>query len=159
MTIKTLVLLGPLWLIFHLTPVCAQQIQLLPPPELSVCEEALLEFEISTGDAELESGELTLTLPCGFSYSAGSLSAGEEISIDDASRPTFALPDLSGQSTLIWGIHVQIDCDATACIDNGSLFSIDVELEHQAGTQSFSSEPFNVETPYLIITGIDEPYW
>ena len=140
------------------TTLSAQQIQLVPPDGLSVCDEASLAFEVSSGSA-LEQAELSLQLPCGFRYLPGSVAGGSELSTDDGARPKLALPDVAAGETHLLEIGIQIDCEATACIDNGSLFSVTMNLEHAAGALSVNSEAFNVETPYLIVTSIDEPYW
>ena len=141
------------------TSLFAQQIQLIPPDGLSVCDEASLTFEVSSGGAALEGAELSIQLPCGFTYVPGSVVGGSELSDDDPSRPELALPALAADETQTLEIGVQIGCAATACIDNGNLFAVDMELAHSAGTLSASSAPFNVETPYLLITSVDEPYW
>ncbi|HKK80232.1 MAG TPA: hypothetical protein VJ933_11415, partial [Phaeodactylibacter sp.] len=141
------------------TTLFAQQIQLIPPDGLSVCDEASLAFEVSSGGADLEEAALNIQLPCGFTYVPGSVVGGSELSDDDPSRPELALPDLAPDETHTLEISVQIGCEATACIDNGNLFAVDMALAYSAGTLSASSAPFNVETPYLLITSIDEPYW
>lgn len=137
----------------------AQQAQLQPPGNLSVCEDQAFQYTITGGTNGLQDATLTLGLPCGITYQAGSISGGIEEAIGNPSEPVFAFPEVPAGDTLNLTLQADVSCQALPCIDAGELFSITAELEHANGSQGFASDPFNVETASLLITNGENLYW
>jgi len=137
----------------------AQQVQLQPPGNLSVCEDQTFQYTITGGTNGLQDATLTLGLPCGITYQAGSISGGTEEAIGNLSVPVFALPEVPAGDTLSLTLQADVSCQALPCIDAGELFFITAELEHANGSQGFASDPFNVETANLLITNGENLYW
>lgn len=146
-------------LLFAQLTLSAQQAQLQQPGNLNVCENRQLLYTITGGTNGLQDATLALSLPCGITYQAGSISGGTEEGIGNLSEPVFALPEVAAGDTLLLTFQTDVSCAALPCIDAGELFFITAELEHAGGSQGFASDPFNVETANLLITNGENLYW
>jgi len=155
---QTIALLSCLFLLLA-SGLTAQQVTLHPPGNLSVCEDQQLQYIITGGTNGLQDPTLSLGLPCGITYQAGSISGAAEADIGNLSGPVFSLPEVPAGDTLTLSFHADVSCQTLPCIDAGELFFITAELEHAGGSQGFASDPFNVETANLLITNGENLYW
>ena len=158
MNTQTCILIVSLFSTLH-SSLNAQQAQLTPPGNLSVCEAQQLQYTITGGTDGLQDATLSLGLPCGITYQAGSISGAAEADLSNLSGPVFSLPEVPAGDTLTLSFQADVSCQALPCIDAGELFFITSELQHANGSQGFASDPFNVETANLLITNGENLYW
>lgn len=139
-------------------PVSGQIVLFQPSsPGATVCEEHGFAFDMLNNGAEAIGETLvTLEMPCGFEYLAGTVSGLWEEDLSDLRRPVFRLDDWSPGEVVSVQLRSIISCQASDCLNGGELFSLQVIIRFGGNTQSFQSEDFNVQTPQLVIVGVQD---
>jgi gliding motility-associated-like protein len=136
----------------------AQIILFKPAPQAaSVCQEQTLAFQmVHTGAGQIGETLVTLELPCGFEYRAGTISGLQEEEISELQRPVFRLADWSTGEEIAVQLEVIITCQAADCLNAGNLFFMNAVLTYDGTSQSFQSDAFTVQTPLLVIVGVQD---
>lgn len=109
---------------------------------------------IHTGQDVLDQVVVTVHLPCGFQYIPGSVTGIVEDDLGDLQHPVFTVEDVQPGSTIPFSLDLFITCDALPCLAAGEVMNTTVSLVVNGSTVSFPSDPFNVETPRLVITKV-----
>ncbi len=125
----------------------------------TVCANRMVSMTVTnTSGDDLENTSVTLHLPCGVEYVQGTFQGGAELDLSDLNKPVLGLSNIEPGMQVSLNINVIVTCAAIPCLNSGQVFSIHADLSSSAGTQTFVSDPFNLETPQLVVTAIDQPY-
>ncbi|MEO6038373.1 MAG: hypothetical protein ABIQ93_08170, partial [Saprospiraceae bacterium] len=125
------------------------------PSQLHVCGQDGFEIVVKNNlAAPLVNLQLTLSLPTGIEYLAGSITGATEFSLANPSAPVFALADLPAGAVVILSGQEKANCSLVAAINSGQEFSNIVTLTYTGGTQQFTSLKYPVETGLLTILSI-----
>ncbi len=125
----------------------------------TVCQEHVQRFVVQNSGGTITGNiEVTIQLPCGMTYLPGTVTSGSEADISDLNQPVFAFPELPAGSTIQVAITVLTDCAALPCLNQGSFFNTTAILAINGATSTFPSDPYNVETPRLVITNVNKTY-
>ena len=124
-----------------------------------VCDR--VEFSVTVRNDENQhwnNNILTVKLPCGFNYIETSLSGAAEADVSNRSKPVFDLGTIQQKTEKVMRFSVDLHCSALQCLNAGELFRNEYFLMAQEGQKSVVSEYFNVETPNIIISRIQDPF-
>lgn len=106
---------------------------------------------------------VTITLPGGVNYIAGTANNATEVDVSDLENPIFVIPDLNTLSTYSFSIQIETGCDVQTFIDGGGtilnsvLFDFDAINSSGAitpGTFTHQSNVYAITIPNLSITNI-----
>lgn len=137
----------------------AQSISISIGDELSICQQTSLNINIkNTTDVELKPSELTIKMPCGTTYITGSVTAAVEKSVNDPSLPVFTVEKIPKQANLTIKMQIKLNCEALKCLDAQQSPVFEAVLANSTTTLNYSSQSFNVQSPNLVITSIDNVY-
>lgn len=126
--------------------------------DFSICQEASYQMTIYNNENyPLEGNVMEINFPCGIEYVMNSISKADEINIENLHNPKFSVADLPVDSTIIITFHIQAPCYVLECLDNSFVFYNEFKFTHAQGSKTINSDPFNIETPQLIITKIEDP--
>lgn len=109
---------------------------------------------IHTGQNVLDQVAVTVHLPCGFQYVPGTVTGIMEDDLSDLQHPVFQVDDVQPGSVIAISMDLFITCDVLPCLAAGEVMNTTVSLIVNGSTVSFPSDPFNVETPRLVITKV-----
>ncbi|HRW75905.1 MAG TPA: hypothetical protein P5563_08370, partial [Saprospiraceae bacterium] len=101
---------------------------------------------------------ITFLLPCGMIYQPGSVSGAQEETITDLQNPVFSLAGLPAGASLTIRIGVTVTCEALTCLNQGYQYKTTASLDVDGVVKMFPSDPYNVETPRLVITKVNKSY-
>ncbi|MBK9254763.1 MAG: gliding motility-associated C-terminal domain-containing protein [Saprospiraceae bacterium] len=141
--------------IFYVSKLQSQDISLSSYSGLNVCDTS--EFFILLENNEgisLSGNSIRISLPCGFRYVQGSVVFGTESDISNLSEPVLNYKNLTIGEKLIVSFRAILSCESLQCIDRGDNFSLKIVSTTNIGTKSFTSSNLNIETPFLVITGL-----
>ncbi|MFZ1581722.1 MAG: hypothetical protein WAT26_11290, partial [Saprospiraceae bacterium] len=137
----------------------AQSISFSIGDELSICQQTSLNINIkNTTDVELKPSELTIKMPCGTTYITGSVTAAVEKSVNDPSLPVFTVEKIPKQANLTIKMQIKLNCEALKCLDAQLSPVFEAVLANSTTTLNYTSQSFNVQSPNLVITSIDNVY-
>lgn len=126
------------------------------PEGSSVCDTATYEVTISNNAPDSIKGvSVTIDLPIGIDYINNTISGATEQDISNPNAPIFGLVDLASGDSQTFTFDGFYQCDLIDRINSGQLFTNDITVNHQDGSQSITTTPYLIETALLIITGID----
>lgn len=126
---------------------------------LTICEQNLITFEITNnGSTVLNNPEISIDLPCGFAYVPSSVSNAFQKNITNVNQPIFGLSDIGIGEKYSFSIMTIIGCDAVTCLNNQEVFIIESNFIANGSSTVSTSLPFNVQSPNLVITKIENPY-
>jgi gliding motility-associated-like protein len=138
----------------------AQLITYLPPAGgVSVCETETHQVTLqNNGGGGFTNLSLSIQLPDCLEYVSGTITGGTEEDIDNLSAPIFTLPDLpSGQNALLQ-LQIRAGCACVEAINDGTLFFNSITLHSDQGNSTLTTDLYEIETPLLVITDIDDAY-
>lgn len=123
------------------------------PERVTVCDSSLFSINVSNpSGADLTNLQITVELPGNLEYRPGTVSGGSEANISNLGLPVFALSDIaSGQDQRI-DFFVFADCDVFTAINSSVIFSAKITADFSGGNAEITSDPFPVETPFLVVT-------
>ncbi len=144
----------------HMGNLVAQDVKFNIPSYISVCEEVPLSIEIkNTSPSLLKSNEISVNLPCGFTYIPGTVSGGAtEKNISVSNTPIFVFGDLEAGKVVKIKIIAKIGCAALDCIDQNVLFDIRTNHIFTGSSNTVVSPPFNIQSPGIVITKYESPF-
>ncbi|MEL6672784.1 MAG: FG-GAP-like repeat-containing protein [Bacteroidota bacterium] len=132
------------------------------PQTIYACgtEETFVIEYLNTSGFGLTGQELTLTLPPGINYVAGSATslAGPSVSDEDVSdphTPVLSIGDLEDGGTAQFSIQYTADLDAVTYLLSGSTPSNALSLSTNEGQASYTSESYNVLYAALTIQSVN----
>ncbi len=142
-------------------PAHTQNIELIPPDNLTACGQATWQLTVSnTSTTPLTNLELAVLFTtttgsnCDISYVAGSVAGAAEADLSHPSMPVFALPDLPVGGSVHLTLDAAAGCGLYDCINSGELFATQATLTYDGGTTTATTPPFNAFTPLLVITQV-----
>lgn len=124
-----------------------------------VCDQ--VEFIVTVRNDENENwneNKLDVQLPCGFNYVSASVTGAAESDISDLRSPVFDLGNIPQKTEKVIRFETNLTCSALQCLNDGQLFRNEYVLTGQQGQKSAVSENFNIETPNIVISGIQDPF-
>lgn len=124
-----------------------------------MCEdfEVIIIVNNNRGEA-MSAPELYLSFPCDIKYQDNSISSGQLIESSSPESPGFILNSiLPGQSEII-RLRVYTSCGLYSCLNNLVSPVIAGNISWGEGSISLSSSVMNIESPNLVISGIDRTY-
>lgn len=101
---------------------------------------------------------LNVQLPCGFKYVPGSITNASESDISNLSLPKFSIGNLAKNTERSYTFKAIPDCTAYDCLNMGMTFRNEYSIVSAQGQKTIISDNYNVETPNLIITTINNPF-
>lgn len=124
----------------------------------TVCQPHTFTFSVFQNSANpLPATNVAVYLPCGMTYLPGSVVGLTEQDLGTPQVPVFMTESIPAGSTKEVTLEVDIPCESLhACLDSGKLFFLTVRIGEGADTLVFPSDPFNLETPHLVITKVDD---
>ena len=138
----------------------AQEVSFEWKEPVTVCDSSYLFLTLSNNTSgDFASSEFTLSLPCGIAYKISTVSgAVSEQDISDLSRPVFKVFDVRAGHKLTFSIQIKSSCTTLACLDRQEIFTCKAEWKTGGSARTFTSDPVSVESPNLIIYGIEDIY-
>lgn len=125
------------------------------PDELIVCDSNDFVFTLTNASPDtLLSIGVTVNMPTGLEYVAGSISNGNELDISNPTAPIFSYPQILPFESIEFTISTELKCDLVTSINSGALFTNTISAEWDGGNNSITTLPFIIETPLLVITDI-----
>lgn len=95
----------------------------------------------------------TIDLPMGIDYVANSVADAIEQDISNLDMPVFELPNIASGESHTFFLDGFYQCTLIDNINNGILFTNQITINHQGGSQSVTTTPYLIETALLVITG------
>ncbi|HMU01969.1 MAG TPA: hypothetical protein PJ990_00010 [Saprospiraceae bacterium] len=139
--------------------ISGQTVTYIVSDNLTVCEQNVITFEVTNnGSAILNNPEISIDLPCGFAYIPSSATNATQKNIANVNAPSFTLNNIAIGEKYTFIISANIGCDAVACLNDLEIFNIKSTFTANNNTTESSSLPFNVQSPNLVITRIENPY-
>ncbi len=137
----------------------AQNITYTISENLAICEQTVISFDVKNmGSTVLIKPEVIIDLPCGFAYNPSTATNAVQKSISDLNKPVFTLNNINAGEKYTFTIIATIGCDAVECVNNLQVFNILSTFTSNNITTESTSLPFNVQSPNLVITKIENPY-
>ncbi|MCZ2337554.1 MAG: hypothetical protein LC127_05005, partial [Chitinophagales bacterium] len=138
----------------------AQEVSFEWKEPVTVCDSSYLFLTLSNNTSgDFTSSEFTLSLPCGIAYKTSTFSGSvSEQDISDLSRPVFKIFDVRAGHKLTFSIQIKSSCTTLACLDRQEIFTCKAEWKIGGSAKTFTSDPVSVESPNLIIYGIEDIY-
>jgi gliding motility-associated-like protein len=131
-----------------------------PPDSLFVCGTDTLRFSVAnTGNASLAAIALTLELPSGLEYVAGSVSGATQGNISNIGSPQFALTGLAAGATTDVLVLVRAGCGLVEAINGGQLFFHKLVATSGAIMEQLTSVQYKIETGLLLIQSVNPVNW
>lgn len=139
--------------------ISGQTVTYIVSDNLTVCEQNIITFEVTnTGSSILNNPEISIDLPCGFTYIPSSISNATQKNITNLNVPSFTLNNIAIGEKITISISANIGCEAVACVNDLEIFNIKSTFTANNNTTESTSLPFNVQSPNLVITRIENPY-
>ncbi|MCB0642331.1 MAG: hypothetical protein KDC44_11860, partial [Phaeodactylibacter sp.] len=130
------------------------------PIDPVVCNATTWSFSIENDQSEpLASGTISIQFPTCINYVPGSVSGLTEQDISNLNAPVFAVPALASGAQVTVSLGQEMDCGCLALIDAGVLFSNQVSYTTAGNTFAFISNPYEVNTPLLVLTSISNSFF
>ncbi|MFZ1705606.1 MAG: gliding motility-associated C-terminal domain-containing protein [Saprospiraceae bacterium] len=124
-----------------------------------VCNETTFSITIKNDEnVDWTNAKLTVQLPCGFEYKLSTISGATENNITQKNTPIFDIITLVKNVEKNLTFKVLSTCKSGSCIDDGQQFKNDFILIADQGEKRISSDIFNVETPNIIISKVNNSY-
>ncbi len=147
----------PLWflisLFFSISLFSQVSITYVNPIGLSVCDSATYQITITNNFPDtIRDVTVAVDLPQGIDYVNNSVVNATEQDISNLNIPLFSIPNLASGAAHTFSMDGFYQCDLIDNINNGVLFSNIITVNHQAGSQSSTTNPYVIETALLIIT-------
>ncbi len=138
----------------------AQEVSFEWNEPVTVCDSSMLFISVSNNtSSDFSVSELALTLPCGVTYNASSVSgAVSEQDILDLSRPVFRIFDVRAGRILTFSIRISSSCATLACLDRQEVFAYKADWNIGGTAKTYTSDPVSVESPNLIIYSLEDIY-
>ena len=139
--------------------ISGQTVTYIVSDNLTVCEQNVITFEVTnTGSSILNNPEISIDLPCGFTYIPSSVSNATQKNIGNLNVPSFTLNNIAIGEKYTIRISANIGCDAVECVNDLEIFNIKSTFIANNISTISTSLPFNVQPPNLVITRIENPY-
>ncbi len=139
--------------------ISGQTVTYIVSDNLTVCEQNVITFEVTnTGSSILINPEISIDLPCGFTYIPSSVSNATQKNIGNLNVPSFTLNNIAIGEKYTFSISTNIGCDAVECVNALEIFNIKSTFIANNISTISTSLPFNVQSPNLVITRIENPY-
>ena len=124
------------------------------PVGFSVCDTATYQVTITNNFPDsIKDVSVTVDLPEGIDYVNSSVVDATEQDITNLNAPIFGLPNLASGEAQTFSMDGFYQCDLIGNINSGVLFTNVITVNHQAGNQTATTNPYLIETALLIITG------
>ncbi len=120
----------------------------------TVCDSATYQVTITNNSPDsIKDVFVTIDFPMGISYVNNSVVDAAEQNITNLNTPVFGLPNMASGAAQTFSFDGFYQCDLIDNINSGALFTNDITVDHQTGSQSTTTSPYLIETALLIITG------
>lgn len=129
------------------------------PSLLFVCDSAQFDVTIhNNGNSTAGNIAVQINFPIGISYAPGAVSGASENNISNLSQPVFSLADIPAGGSKSFSLYARATCAAVDAINAGQLFTNTILATSNSGNANATSNPYDVETPLLVITGIQSTF-
>lgn len=130
----------------------AQQLSYTVPQDFYVCDTALVSItlENTTGSA-MVAPAVTITLPAGVTYVAGSITGGFEQNISNLEMPILGLQNIAVGASKTILLSLFASCSLYDDINSGASFTNEIAAIWQGGNDNITTIPYKIETPLLVI--------
>ncbi|MBK8622065.1 MAG: gliding motility-associated C-terminal domain-containing protein [Saprospiraceae bacterium] len=127
--------------------------------QINVCGQTKFTITVRNDEnTDWNANLLSIQLPCGFTYVAGSVSGAAESNVINTSVPRFDLGNIGQKTEKTFSILTNLSCTSLECLNAGFIFKNEFLLTSQQGQKIVVSDNFNVETANLVMTKIEEPF-
>ena len=125
------------------------------PTDLFVCGVSPAAVVVTnTGGATLSNVSLSLTLPNGVEYVAGSVNNAILQSLNAPNNPVFSLPNIASGQILSVQLQVKAACMVQLAINSGQLFSNSATLTFGGGSAQATSANYPIQTGLAQIVSV-----
>jgi|GEM_PF-2069557 len=137
--------------LFYLLPAQNILISYTKSDSLFVCNSDTFTVMVQNNNlAVLTGASLTMNLPSGLTYVAGTVTGAGQQNISNLSAPVFVLPDVPANQSATLKIMVSADCNAADALDAGQLFIANIAVSSALGNAQVSTSSIPVETGAII---------
>jgi len=137
--------------LFYLLPAQNILISYSKSDSLFVCNSDTFTVMVQNNNlAVLTGASLTMNLPSGLTYVAGTVTGAGQQNISNLSAPVFVLPDVPANQSATLKIMVSADCNAADALDAGQLFIANIAVSSALGNAQVSTSSIPVETGAII---------
>ncbi len=120
----------------------------------TVCDTATYQVTITNNFPDsIKSINVPIDLPPGIDYVNGTAIDASEQDISNLNVPIFGLPNLESGASATFSFDGFYQCELISNINSGALFTNNITVNHQTGSQTTTTTPYLIETALLIITG------
>jgi len=122
--------------------------------EITVCDSTYVTYLFTNSYPQaIADARITLSLPAGIDYVAGSITDAQEVDISDLHQPVFQKSLI--RSGGIDSITLLLAASCEARVKEGQKFVNRIEVQHSLGKQIYESNPpYSIRTAHLIIEDI-----
>jgi gliding motility-associated-like protein/uncharacterized repeat protein (TIGR01451 family) len=132
----------------------------LPPDSLFVCGTDTLRFSVTnSGNAAIANINLTIELPSGLEYVAGTVTGVTQANISNLGTPKFTLANLAAGATTDVFFLARANCGLVEAINGGQLFFHKISATSGAITEQLTSVQYKIETGLLLIQSVTPLNW
>ncbi len=122
---------------------------------LFVCNTDIFTVKVQNNEAApLTGAALTVALPPGLSYVAGTVLGASQQNISNLSSPIFGLPTVPANQSATLTIVLSAECAAADLLDAGQLFIAHISVSSALGNAQVSTTSIPVETGAIVITSV-----
>ena len=126
------------------------------PDQLTVCGNDTIHITlINTSGAPLSNILLTVSMPSGVAYQAGSIDGATEDDISTPNVPVFEVADLTPGASQEVFLIADASCGLVEAINSGQLFTNEITANHSAGSDQVTSLSYIIETGLLLVVSVD----
>lgn len=136
-----------------------QNVDIQLKENLHVCRTTQVSMTIKNDkNIDLGPSDLSIIMPCGTKYVPSSIIGAIEKNNNELSNPVFTVASIAKGVEIIVKFDVLLQCDALFCLDTQQPFIFSGTIVSGGAASNFTSSPVNVDSPHLVITGIDNVY-
>lgn len=136
-----------------------QNVDIQLKENLHVCRTTQVSMTIKNDkNIDLGPSDLSIKMPCGTKYVPSSIIGAMEKNNNELSNPVFTVASIAKGVEIIVKFDVLLQCDALFCLDTQQPFIFSGTIVSGGAASNFTSSPVNVDSPHLVITGIDNVY-